>query len=324
MTATVREKQIYGPAVEILSRREGCTAYRIADETGDMVMTSYSVFPGIDIIYNDVHIRSCAVDRAHVGSILEINHCREGRIECEFRDEFFYLSPGDLSISRKDDAGHASYFPLSHYHGVTIMIDLQRAPDCLACLMDDIDVCPSALAKKFCDGSSCFVMRAQPSVEHIFSELYSVPDCIRKGYFKVKILELLLFLSSMDPQPERRQTYSKTQVELAKAACRFLSEHMEKKVTITELAERFRVSETQIKNSFKGVYGVSVYAYIRTQKMQAAALTLRKSNFTILEVAGKYGYDNGSKFAKAFRDVMGFAPNEYRDSDLITFCLDKP
>lgn len=316
MTATQREKQIHGEGVEVLGRDEDCTIYRLSDDKGDVVMTSYHVFPGIDLIYNDVHMRSCTIGRAPLGDMIEINHCREGRIECELRDEFFYLSQGDLAISRKDDAGHASYFPLSHYHGITIMIDLERTPCCLECFLKDVDVCPSSLADKFCGGSDCFVMRARPCMEHIFSELYSVPDCIRKGYFKVKILEILLFLSGMesDKNTLERCCYPAAQVALAKEVCRYLSEHMDCRVTISQLAERFKVSQTLLKDSFRGVYGVSVYAWIRTQKMRSAALMLLKTDKRILDIAGRHGYDNGSKFAKAFQDVMGMTPNAYRYS----------
>ena len=32
----------------------------------------------------------------------------------------------------------------------------------------------------------------------------------------------------------------------------------------------------------------------------------------VLAIANRFGYDNGSKFAKAFRDVIGVSPSEYR------------
>lgn len=32
----------------------------------------------------------------------------------------------------------------------------------------------------------------------------------------------------------------------------------------------------------------------------------------ILDIASDYGYDNGSKFAKVFKSVMGVKPREYR------------
>ena len=43
-----------------------------------------------------------------------------------------------------------------------------------------------------------------------------------------------------------------------------------------------------------------------------AAELLRQTNRTVLDIAGQFGYDNASKFAKAFRDVIGVSPREYR------------
>ena len=54
-------------------------------------------------------------------------------------------------------------------------------------------------------------------MEHIFSELYAVPAGIRRGYFKVKVLELLLFLSALDVAHEKHG-YTAAQVRLARAA----------------------------------------------------------------------------------------------------------
>lgn len=307
---------IYGSDVQIVSRGDDCTVYGLMDDTGDARMTCYHVFPGIDLVYNDVHIQRSTLDTAARGNIIEINHCREGRVECECGEQFYYLSAGDLSIQRRENVGHESYYPLSHYHGISILIDADHTPHCLSCFLEDVNVQPAALIEKFCSDAACFVVRSQPCLEHIFSELYSVPDSIRKGYFKVKILELLLFLSGMDIAGDemRKRSYSGIQVELAKHAGRYLYEHMDRRITIDELAEQFYVSPTQLKNSFKGVYGVSIYSYIRAQKMQAAASVLRQTDDTILQIAGRFGYENASKFAKAFKDVVGMTPNEYRNT----------
>ena len=52
--ATERERVIYGERVEIVSRDSDKTVYRIKESDGDVVMTSYRVFDGIDLIYNDM------------------------------------------------------------------------------------------------------------------------------------------------------------------------------------------------------------------------------------------------------------------------------
>ena len=315
---TEKERCVFGHSVEIMSQADDMTVYRIPGDDGDVVMTSYAVFPGIEIVYNDVHTQYCNESATSSHNILQINHCREGRIEIGFEDDIFYLEPGDLAISGLVAHSHESFFHNGHYHGITIIIDVEKAPACLSCFLDDVNVSPSALIRKFCSDNICFLMRADKSVEHIFSELYSVRDNIRRGYFKIKVLELLLFLSGMDisqnQQAQRRYTLS--QVQLAKQASRYIIANLQEKTTIESLSDMFHVSPTQLKNCFKGVYGMSVYSYIKAQKMKAAAHLLENGNRTVLDIAGQYGYENGSKFAAAFRSVMGVTPNEYRNQRL--------
>ena len=35
------------------------------------------------------------------------------------------------------------------------------------------------------------IIRADPTIEHIFSELYRVPDSIRHGYIRVKVVQIM-------------------------------------------------------------------------------------------------------------------------------------
>lgn len=131
----------------------------------------------------------------------------------------------------------------------------------------------------------------------------------------MKILELLLFLSTL-PAPAAGQSASRgltrTQTELARRISEYLLARTEQKVTVSELAEKFGVSAAQVKSSFQGVYGMTPAAFLRAQKMHGAAEILRKTDRTVLDIAGQFGYDNASKFAKAFRDVIGVSPNAYR------------
>ncbi len=287
---------------------------RVTHRDGEIVRTAYEVFPGITLLYNDVHtqgtLRSCETR----DGIFEINHCREGRIECQSGDTYFYLMPGDLSVGSPADLAYGSYFPLRHYHGITVRVEIDRAPCCLSCFLQDVNISPAELAKRFAQAGKCVITRESDAVAHIFSELYTVPQAIRRGYHKVKILELFLFLSTMPLIQDGRGCVpvSKNHARLAKATAAYLSAHMEQRVTMRQLEQVLHQSATQIKTSFKAVYGNSIYAYIRAQKMQAAAEVLVSTEETVLAVAGRFGYDNASKFAKAFTEVMGLSPTAYR------------
>ena len=48
------------------------------------------------------------------------------------------------------------------------------------------------------------------------------------------------------------------------------------------------------------------------ERHSGAAALLRETDRTVLDIACQFGYDNASKFARAFRDVIGVSPREYR------------
>ena len=95
----------------------------------------------------------------------------------------------------------------------------------------------------------------------------------------------------------------------------YLDARMNRRVTLRQLSEAFHVSGTLIKVVYREAFGESLYADTRARKMHSAARTLRETECSILEIAGMYGYDNASKFAAAFRSVMGTTPLAYRKGD---------
>ena len=101
-------------------------------------------------------------------------------------------------------------------------------------------------------------------------------------------------------------------MSLARKTADYLLANTESKVTVQELSRHFGASAARIQASFRGVYGSSPAAWLRLQKMHGAAELLRSTDRTVLDIAGQFGYDNASKFARAFRDVIGVSPNEYR------------
>ena len=289
---------------------------------GDTAITSYSVFPGIKLSFYSVHMDSVffgeECDAEKEACFMEIHYCCEGRMEQKWGNRSVYLMPGDLSVVVKRQCFDRYSFPLWHYHGVSINVDIHTVPECLSCFLTDVNVYPNALAKRLCGKEDCFIVRSQEEVRHIFSKLYAAPNSIpedsKKGYFKVKILELFLKLNSIEPSKNRVSTrsLSSMQTALSEKAAAYLEENLNSQITVAELADKFHVSQTHLQNAFKGVYGVPVSSYIRTLKMQSAALRLIHTDATVLEIATEFGYSNAGKFASAFYKIMGETPVEYR------------
>lgn len=315
MKITLKDRVFFGNNITAIKRSEDCTVYKMKDDAGEGTMTCYSVFPGIDLMYNDFHMQSCLSELRPKVEMLGIDHCREGRIEWEFPNgSYMYLEEGDLQINARDHHAIGFGFPLGHYHGITVAVYVAEAVKTLSTVLGGFSVDLQALHEKFCTGGRPFIMRAAESIKHIFSELYTVPDSIRNNYFKIKVLELLLFLSAADFRinSEDRPYFPKKQVETVKAIMKYMTDHLEKHFTLEELSSEFEIPLTAMKNCFKGIYGTSVYAYMRTRRIQTSAVMMRETSENIITIAGKVGYSNPSKFAAAFKEIVGMPPAQYK------------
>ncbi len=308
------------PDMRYTTEEDGCVIYRLENATGDMVMTDYKVFPGIHLVYNDVHMSCCDISMKELPAqkkFLEIAHCHEGRMEYSEKNEFFYLSQGDLAVHPRISENHERYYPTRHYHGISLIIDIDASPRCLSCILDDVNVHPDKLMEKYCATDNLFVARANERLNHIFAELYDLPENAKYGYIRIKTLEILLFLSFFPiTKMQVKSAYTYTQVCLAKKICRYLTQNMDQRITIDDLSAQFNISASQLKNCFRKVYGESVYGYIKSLKMQSAAKMLKSSERSVLEIANLHGYENGGKFASAFYSIMGMTPMEFRKAQI--------
>ena len=302
----------------LLAQSDGCSVYQFRNDTGDGTMTCYEVFPGAMLSFNDFHVAH--FDSAYVPgrNMFVIDHCREGKMEyLAAENAYAYVGAGDIKMDRRLTHTGRFIFPSSHYHGLTIAFDMEIAASALSKEVKDFPIDLTALQQKYCPGRYPHVIREMGAAEHIFGELYQVPEKIRIPYFKIKIMELLLYLDALELPKEQKERpyYYKTQIEKVKAIQAFLAEHMAENYTQEQLSSRFEIPLTGMKNCFKSVYGTSIGAWLTDYRMNRAAEFLRADREqSVAEIAGLVGYDSASKFAIAFRKIMGMSPLEYRNA----------
>lgn len=300
-----------------LAESDGCSVYQLRNETGEGTITIYEVFPGVALAYNDFHMRYYDSQFKPERNIFCIDHCREGRLEYPAaKGAFSYVEAGDLKLDRR--LTHTGHFemPLSHYHGAMISFDMETVCKSLPLEIKDFPVDLWALQKKFCSDIYPMVIHGACSIEHIFGELYAVPEKIKRPYFKIKILELLLYLEALElPEtPAEKPYFYKTQVEKTKAIQQFITQHMDETFTQEELSRRFDIPLTPMKQCFKSVFGSAIGSYLLEYRMNQAAVLLKtRRDMSVAEIAGLVGYDSPSKFAMAFRRLMGMSPTQYRN-----------
>ncbi|HEY0186640.1 MAG TPA: AraC family transcriptional regulator [Cellulomonas sp.] len=290
-------------------------AVRLENATGHGSMLPVEVFPGVQVIYNDFQMGSYLSDYRATEPYFCIDHCKEGRIgQPTGRGAYLYTSAGDLKVDDRSRHTGEFSFPLGHYHGLTIAIELGRGAASIAAAMHGFPVDLATLSAKYCVAGRPFIVHAVPTVEHIVAEIYAVPVAIRRPYLQLKVLELLLFLDALDISgaAAEKPYFYRAQVEKVRAAHERMLTDLAADLTVADLAAEVGLSLTTFKACFKGVYGLPPFAYLRTSRINRAAVLLRDPGRSVAEIGLAVGYDSPSKFASAFRQIIGSSPAEYR------------
>ncbi len=299
----------------VLERSGSGIKYQIECDTPNGTMECYHLFPGIDLSYTVFYANSCFQRRESFPHIIEIAFCRAGRYECEYKRGFMtYLGEKDLAISVISSQREKPVFPTGFYDGVAILIDTGRIGAYFTSPIDGVEIDFSALIQRFCSDRCCVVMKTPPELSHVFEELCDPVHKGSLGYLRLKVLETLLLLSAVSAREEMETSayFSGDTIKKVKALKASLTERLDLKVSLRELAEQYDLSLTMLKDCFKAVYGKPVHAFLREYKMQVATKLLTTTDMSIAELAGKLGYENPNKFSAAFREVIGLSPREYR------------
>ena len=301
----------------IVKRTENQREYFYENETGDAQISVYELFPGVEVAYASVHMDRfdfAETEGAFRERYVGFHYCREGRIEQEADGEFFYLMPGDCSVVIQDKKIKRYSLPLKHYHGISIGIDMDAAPEIFSAYLGNEGISPRNIAKRLCGDRHSVILRSVEQLKHIFTESYAVDESLRMDYLKVKLLELLVLLHQIAKSGVSHSDsfVPRNQAELVKHTAEYISRNISAKLSLRSLSAQFAVSETYLQSSFRAVYGMPVISFIRAQKMQSAAQVLIHTTRTVDEIAEEFGYINESKFSAAFKKIMGDSPSTYR------------
>jgi AraC-like DNA-binding protein len=196
------------------------------------------------------------------------------------------------------------------------MLDVESASEAILGICSLLHIVPidiRVIKKRLLAERAYHLVRGTETIAHIFTEFYSAPPALKESYIRLKLIELLMFLSSAEPRDqERRHYFYKTRVDIVKAIRDHLTANLDKRFTLPELSQLFDIPLTAMKNCFRTVYGSPIGEYMREYRLQAAAVLLCETEEPISEIATRVGYDSHTKFTAAFRAYAGVVPSEYR------------
>ena len=289
-------------------------------KNGTYVITEYQIFKGVSVFYNDIHVAkmtSSLPDVLHTVKRYEINHCREGRFECVLRDgTITYMEAGDFAINVISNSSQESFFPISHYHGVTFCITPSEFDEEIHCLERVFGINYESVLQEICYEDKLFLQRATAEIEHIFSEMYTVSDDIIVEYLQVKFQELFLYLitvkNTLLHSDNNRQYFVKSNTDIVKKIHEYVLQNFDKTVTYKTLSEEFHIKSTTMKTCYRSIYGETINGTIIKKRLEVAASLLKDSALPITQIALQVGYTDHSKFSNAFKKKYNLTPSAYR------------
>jgi len=226
-----------------------------------------------------------------------------------------YVGEGDIFLSPLQNHCDSIELPLGYYQGVVITIDMSIASVQWEGLLSGIPASIFHTLGRFFLHDECFLIQSKEQIKHIFSSMYSVPEEIRWAYYRLKITELLLYLYYFDPASEKQERiYARQQVEIVKQIQKHITEQLDQRFTIEELAREYCISTTSLKKYFKDIYGQPLATFMREYRIRKAAVLLCETEQSIADISVSVGYEKQGKFTVVFKDLMKVTPLEYRKS----------
>ena len=91
----------------------------------------------------------------------------------------------------------------------------------------------------------------------------------------------------------------------------YIHEHLERNLTVIELAEIAQISPYHFIRLFKKATARTPHQYILQQRIEKARYLLQHQEMTIAEIAALVGFCDQSHFTKYFKQIVGMTPRQY-------------
>ena len=256
-----------------------------------------------------------ALDRLH----FELLFCLSGSLRLDRRDgRTICLQEGGILLVSDTRCIHRLSFPKGRLAGELVTVDAAAARQSLARLCEllgglQLDTAQIRSLMQTHGGSA--VIRDAAWADAVFAALRPLPAEDRARYSVLKAAELLYLLcsdSTLLPAPSAVPYHDRYQMETAQQVQEYMVAHLSEPMTIAQLAARFHISPTALKDCFRQLYGRPLHQYLLECRIQKAAELLREGRLPVTEVAAAVGYTSASQFGVAFKRRFHLTPSQFR------------
>jgi DNA-binding response OmpR family regulator len=98
-------------------------------------------------------------------------------------------------------------------------------------------------------------------------------------------------------------------------ACDKLLSNLAYSPSLDELAHAVGTNRNNLSQAFHAHFGMSVFTWLREQRLQKADSLLRETDWPILKISHAVGYGDSNHFSTCFKCRFGLSPRQYRKTN---------
>ncbi|MDF2484036.1 MAG: DNA-binding protein AraC-type [Herbinix sp.] len=123
---------------------------------------------------------------------------------------------------------------------------------------------------------------------------------------------VLLILSRVLPMVELAKNRDIENYDLTYHIVSYVAEHFQESMNLTELAKHLNVSKYYLSRTFSAKLNTSFNRYINYIRANYAQTLIQSTNYTLTRISVDSGFESQRTFNRAFKEIFGLAPSEYR------------
>ncbi len=268
---------------------------------------------------NRIHIFCCEDDfsRAHHHDFLELAYVLEGEARHTLNGQVSMLRPGDFFFID---------FNSTHAYTKTPETPKLKIINCLfmpATVDKTLAECRSLkeVVNNYLIRFESSFLSANPAnhifkdtdgaVLHLMERLLQEFDAKRAGFVEIMrcmLIEIIILAMRSINNTDTNVIYGDYS--------QYIVEHIEKNymlpITLTDVAKELYLSLPYLSVKFKQDTGLTFCKYLQKVRIEQCCRLLANSDMKITEAAAAVGYSDQKQFHKAFKNLLGITPNEFR------------
>lgn len=212
----------------------------------------------------------------------------------------FYIPSGTLQ-SIESDFKNPLYFISVHFSYVNVLFSNNKWD-----IKNRTKILPLSLMQEVKD---CY------EINYLFRRITdSWNEKLPSYEFVTKVLlEQLIFQIY---QNEKRENHNYSVTLKVENIIKYMRENIKNKLTLTELADRVKLSPAYLSRAFKSSTGYTVIGLFNKIKIDKAKELMIEGNKKVKDIAHEVGFNDEFYFSRIFKKVEGISPSEFYSKNI--------